>query len=251
MGHLLFSEAACALFLLLLGAARYYYFISASKQPTDRSSPPVNWARHVPAYFVSTVWAIYVAWLAVAPLSVVKWDRWPTSHWLGDLLGWIAVPILGAALWIFWYSHYTIGRYWSIQVEIKKGHRLVTGGPYSYVRHPLYTALFVGYLGTLLALQSYTLVAWFPVFVASYVLFAREEESVMERGFGEAYRAYCRRTGMFLPTWRRTRAAVARLVAPQREPALTCSAFVTTTDGSPVQHGDSTSKATGGREWAE
>lgn len=207
MEHLLFSEVACALFLLLLGAARYHYFISANAQPADRSSPPVNWARHVPAYFVSSMWAIYVAWLVVAPLPVVRWDRWPVNHWFGDLLGWIAIPILAAAFWLFWYSHDTIGRYWSMRVVLKTEHRLVTEGPYRYIRHPLYTALFLGYLGTVLALQSWTLVAWFPVFVAAYLLFAKEEEKVMERGFGEAYRAYRLQAGMFLPKWpdRRTR----------------------------------------------
>ncbi len=75
----------------------------------------------------------------------------------------------------------------------------MTDGPYRHVRHPLYTALFLGYLGTVLSLQSWALTAWFPVFVASYLLFAAEEENVLERGFGEAYRAYRRRTGMFLP----------------------------------------------------
>ena len=220
MKHLLFSEVACALFLLLLGAARYYYFVSASAQPADQSSPPVNWARHVPAYFASTVWAIYVAWLVVAPLPAVEWDRWTASHWLGDLLGWIAVPILGAALWLFWYSHYTIGRYWSIQVQLKKAHRLVTDGPYRYVRHPLYTALFLGYLGTLLALQSWTLAAWFPVFVTSYLMFAKEEENVMELGFGESYRVYCRKTGMFLPRRTRIRAGISRVVVRWRTSSI-------------------------------
>ncbi len=216
MEHLLFSELACALFLLLLGAARYHYFVSASAQPADRSSPPVNWACQVPAYFVSTVWTIYVAWLVVAPLPAVEWDRWTASHWLGDLLGWIALPILGASLWLFWYSHDTIGRHWSIRILLKAEHRLVTEGPYRYVRHPLYTALFIGYLGTLLALQSWTLTAWFPVFAASYLLFAKEEEDVMERGFGEAYRAYCRQTGMFLPKWASVCADVFRMAARWR-----------------------------------
>lgn len=216
MEHLLFSEVACALFLLLLGAARCRYFVSASAQPADRSSPPVNWACQVPAYFVSTVWAIYVAWLVVAPLPAAEWDRWPASHWLGDLLGWIALPILGASLWLFWYSHYTIGHYWSIRVELKTEHRLVTEGPYRYIRHPLYTALFLGYLGTVLALQSWTLVAWFPAFVVSYLLFAKEEEKVMERGFGEAYRAYRRQAGMFLPKWARVRANVFRTAVQWR-----------------------------------
>jgi protein-S-isoprenylcysteine O-methyltransferase Ste14 len=216
MEHLLFSELACAVFLLLLGATRYRYFVLARTQPADLSSSAVNWARHIPAYFASTVWAIYVAWLVMAPVQFVNWDRWSPNHWVSDLLGWIAVPILSAGLWLFWYSHYTIGGYWSIQVQLKKAHRLVTDGPYRYVRHPLYTALFLGYLGTLLALQSWTLVAWLPVFVASYVLFAREEEKIMERGFGEAYRAYRRQTGMFLPKWARVRADVFRTAVQWR-----------------------------------
>lgn len=216
MEHLLFSEVASALFLLLLGAARYHYFVSASTQPADRSSPAVNWTRHIPAYFASTAWAIYVAWLVIAPVRIVAWDRWPLDHWVSGLLGWLAVPLLGAGLWLFWCSHYTIGRYWSIRVVLKMEHRLVTEGPYRYIRHPLYTALFLGYLGTVLALQSWTLVAWFPAFVASYLLFAKEEEKVMESGFGEAYRAYRRQTGMFLPKWARVRANVFRTAVQWR-----------------------------------
>lgn len=216
MGHLFFSQVACAAFLLLLGAARFHYFVTASTQPADRSSPPVNWARHFPAYLASTTWAIYVAWLIIAPVRVVEWDRWPLDHWVSGLLGWLAVPLLGAGVWLFWYSHRTIGRYWSIRVQLKTQHRLVTEGPYRYVRHPLYTALFLGYLGTQLALQSWTLVAWFPVFIASYVLFAREEENVMEQGFGEAYRIYRRQTGMFLPKRARVLADVSSMAMRRR-----------------------------------
>ncbi len=220
MEHLLFRQVACAVFLLLLGAARYHYFVSAGTQPADRSSPPVNWARHIPAYFASIMWVVYIAWLVIAPVQVVDWDRWLPNHWISDLLGWIAVSILSAGLLLFWYSHYTIGHYWSIQVQFKQAHRLVTDGPYCYVRHPLYTALFVGYLGTLLALQSWTLAAWFPVFVASYLLFAREEENVMEHGFGDTYRAYRRQTGMFLPKWAKIRADVLRLTDQLRASSL-------------------------------
>lgn len=129
---------------------------------------------------------------------------------LSDLLGLAAVPLLIAGFSLFWYSHYTIGRCWSIRIRMKHAHRLVTRGPYDYIRHPLYTALLLGYLGTLLALQSRILAAWFRVFVASYLLFAKEEESIMESGFGEAYRAYRLQTGMFLPKWPRIRAAVRR-----------------------------------------
>ena len=166
------------------------------------------------------MWIIYVVWLPVAPAQLVKWDTWSQSHWISDFLGWIAVPVRGAGLWLFWYSHHTIGRYWSIQVRLKQAHQLVTDGPYYYVRHPLYTALFLGYLGTLLALQSWVLAAWPPVFAASCLLFAKEEESVMERGFGEAYRAYRRQTGMFVPKWKRIRADVFPAATQLREPGF-------------------------------
>lgn len=201
MEHLLFREVACALFLLLLGAARYRCSVLAGTQAANRSSPAVNWARHVPAYCVSSAWAIYVGWLIIAPLQIVRWDKWSPSHWASDLLGWIAIALLCAGLWLFCYSHYVIGRYWSIKIQIKPAHRLVADGPYRHVRHPLYTALFLGYLGTLLALQSWTLLAGFPLFVISYLLFVKEEEKVMELAFGETYRAYRRQTGMFLPKW--------------------------------------------------
>jgi protein-S-isoprenylcysteine O-methyltransferase Ste14 len=187
--------------------------MSAGAHPAGRSRPVVSWTRHVPAYFTSTVWTIYAAWIAITPVRPIAWDTWPLDHLASDGFGWLAVPLLGVALWLFWYSHHTIGGYWSIGVQLKNSHRLVTSGPYRYVRHPLYTALFLGYLGTLLALQSWMLAAWFPAFVVSYVLFATDEEHVMERGFGEAYRVYRRQTGMFLPTWAGIRAWISRASA--------------------------------------
>lgn len=211
MEHLLFRQTTCAVFLLLLGGARYYFAFTGT-QPA-RSGSAAHWTRHVPAYFASTVWTIYVAWLVFFPERVIGWDRWPLGHSVSDLLSWIAIPLLGAGFWLFWYGHRTIGRYWGIRIQLKKAHCLVTHGPYRHVRHPLYTALFLGYLGTLLALQSWLLAAWFPVFVASYFLFAMEEESMMKHGFGEAYRAYRRHTGMFLPTWTRIRADIAGTAA--------------------------------------
>jgi len=207
MEHMLAREIASAAFLLLLGAARCH-FASTFKRLADRASAAPNYARQVPAYIASAAWALYVAWLVIAPARLVEWDQWSPNHRLAELLGWIAIPFFGAGLWLFWYSHATIGRYWSIRIQLREAHRLVTDGPYRLIRHPLYTALFLGYLGTLLALQSWMLALWFPAFVASYLLFADQEETVMERGFGDAYRAYRRDTGMFLPKWRNARAAL-------------------------------------------
>jgi protein-S-isoprenylcysteine O-methyltransferase Ste14 len=208
-----FRQAACVVFFLLMGAARYHYSMAAGRQPADRSGPAGDWTRHLPAYITSTAWTIYVAWRVLAPSQMEEWDNLALDQNASNVLGWVAIPILAAGFALFWYSHYTIGHYWSIRIGIKQSHRLVTQGPYAYIRHPLYTALFLGYLGTVFALQSWTLTVWFPVFIASYVIFAKEEENVMERSFGEEYRSYRRETGMFLPNWPRICADLRRIAA--------------------------------------
>lgn len=206
-------QAACVVFFLLMGAARCYYSRTAGRQPADHAGPAGDWIRHLPAYFTSSAWTVYVGWRVFAPPHLEEWDRWQLLPAASELLGWAAIPIMAAGFALFWYSHYTIGHYWSIRIGIKQEHQLVTQGPYAYIRHPLYTALFLGYLGTLLALQSWALAAWFPVFIASYVVFAREEENVMELGFGTTYRDYRHSTGMFLPQWPRIRADLRRIAA--------------------------------------
>jgi protein-S-isoprenylcysteine O-methyltransferase Ste14 len=209
METMLFEQIACALLLLFLGGVRYY-FVSAGADFPDARGPAANWAWHFPAYLTSTVWAVYVALLILFPEPFVAWDRWPLGDPASDLLFWVSLPLMLAGAWLFWHSHHTIGHYWNIRIQLKKSHQLVTNGPYAWIRHPLYTALFLGYAGTLLALQSWLLAAWFPVFVASYLIFAMEEEKVMARAFGAAYRAYRSRTGMFLPAWPRLWTAAAR-----------------------------------------
>lgn len=220
MEDLYLRQTACAVFLLLMGAARYHFSVAAGRQPADHSGPSGNWTHHLPAYVTSTAWVAYVVWRILAPPQLA-WDRWALDDLASEILGWIGIACLVAGFALFWYSHRTIGRFWSLRIRVKQAHRLVTSGPYDYVRHPLYTAFFIGYLGTLLALQSWLLALWFPVFFGSYVLFAVEEEAVMERGFGDEYRVYRRQTGMFFPRWpriwhdgRRAVAAAARMRRP-------------------------------------
>jgi protein-S-isoprenylcysteine O-methyltransferase Ste14 len=199
MEHPLFAEVISAAFLLFLAGTRCYYLVAAYARPGDMARPAANRVLEIPAYVASAVWAAYVAWSVLAPSRLLEWDRWSLDHGASDVLAWIAMGLFGTGLGLFWHSHRTIGSYWSIRIEVKKEHRLVTRGSYKYVRHPLYTALFLGYLGTLFALQSWALTAWFPVFIVSYLVFARGEERIMESRFGEAYRAYRERTGKFLP----------------------------------------------------
>jgi protein-S-isoprenylcysteine O-methyltransferase Ste14 len=84
-------------------------------------------------------------------------------------------------------------------ISIEKTTRLVTGGIYHYIRHPMYSSLFFlgwgiffkdpSWLGSILAIAA-------SVFL---VLTARFEEAENIRFFGSDYRAYMRRSRMFVP----------------------------------------------------
>lgn len=86
--------------------------------------------------------------------------------------------------------------YWS--KEEGKG-RLVTGGIYAYIRHPQYTGFLMITLGMLLEWATIPLVVMWPVLAVLYYRLARKEEGYMEQEFGEEYKLYRSRTGMFLP----------------------------------------------------
>jgi protein-S-isoprenylcysteine O-methyltransferase Ste14 len=88
-------------------------------------------------------------------------------------------------------------------------HRVVTGeerpdhvidtGPFRYVRHPLYLAALLAYIGAAVSSASLlSLALLVPVFVF-YDYIARYEERVLEVRFGAAYRDYEARTGRWLP----------------------------------------------------
>jgi protein-S-isoprenylcysteine O-methyltransferase Ste14 len=103
-------------------------------------------------------------------------------------------------IWWFYRIHRTLGDNWSPILEIRKEHVLITGGPYRYVRHPMYSDM-------LLWLVSFALVTanWFYALTISTglaILFSvriPDEERLMIERFGEQYREYMKRTKRLIP----------------------------------------------------
>ena len=79
--------------------------------------------------------------------------------------------------------------------------RLVTSGPYTIVRNPMY-------LGTFLIGSGFVLVAWpwwvWPLFAGFfYIRFKKQilsEEAILEKAFGAEYRNYCQKTPRIFPS---------------------------------------------------
>jgi protein-S-isoprenylcysteine O-methyltransferase Ste14 len=97
-------------------------------------------------------------------------------------------------------THKDLGRNWSVTLEIREHHSLVTHGVYSRVRHPMYTAFWAW-----AAAQALLLPNWFAGFagiVGFGVLFflrVPHEERMMIQTFGDEYRRYMQQTWRVLP----------------------------------------------------
>jgi protein-S-isoprenylcysteine O-methyltransferase Ste14 len=121
-----------------------------------------------------------------------------TPH--SEMLGMTGVAIdlagVGFAIW----ARLVLGRNWSGMVmTVKEGHELVQSGPYSLLRHPIYTGLLLAILGTALTLG--TLASYLAVVagLAALIIRVRVEERLMSERFRETHEAYRQRTKKLIP----------------------------------------------------
>jgi protein-S-isoprenylcysteine O-methyltransferase Ste14 len=93
-----------------------------------------------------------------------------------------------------------MGESWRIGVSDDQGTDLVTGGWFSVVRNPIYTAMVVGWTGFALLVPTWLGIAAVPVIALGLELQVRAvEEPYLIKSHGEAYRAYAARVGRFVP----------------------------------------------------
>ena len=83
---------------------------------------------------------------------------------------------------------------------ILEGQRIVDRGPFALARHPVYLSAFLIWLALPVAYASVTALVVFVAYVLPiYVLYAKEEEKLLVTHYGDEYRRYRQRVGMFLP----------------------------------------------------
>ena len=121
-------------------------------------------------------------------------------------VGWIGVLVLLAYLWLFRESHRQLGKNWSITLEIRETHKLVTNGLYRFVRHPMYSAFWLWAIAQAMLLPNW--IAGFAGLAGIGILYfsrINKEEAMMREIFGSEYDAFCAKTGRIFPTFWRSR----------------------------------------------
>ncbi|MDX1377371.1 MAG: isoprenylcysteine carboxylmethyltransferase family protein [Anaerolineales bacterium] len=127
-------------------------------------------------------------WLAFANFSLPIWLRWTG----------LGIAILGFIL-LQW-AQVTLANSWSDTPRMMRGQTLITGGPYKYIRHPIYTA-FILILGSPVLISANWLIGlcWLGMTTLEVVSRIGFEESLMLEFFGNQYREYMKNTGRLLP----------------------------------------------------
>jgi protein-S-isoprenylcysteine O-methyltransferase Ste14 len=109
----------------------------------------------------------------------------------------LALTLAGLALAIW--ARVTIGGNWSGAVTFKENHQLVRNGPYAWVRHPIYSAVLLMFLGSALATGTLGALVALPLVTLGIWLKLRQEEALMSRHFPGEYASYRSRVSALIP----------------------------------------------------
>jgi len=138
-------------------------------------------------WFSPLVYLINPAWMVWSKIGLPEWARW-----LGVVLGILCV------FGIYWLFS-SIGSGITPTSGTRKEHKLVTSGPYRWVRHPLYTfgsSMFIAF--GMMADNGFFAMLGILAFIGMAIRTPKEEANLIEK-FGDEYREYIKRTGCFFP----------------------------------------------------
>ena len=188
---------AAALLFGLSAAISIYH-----RRKADQSSEPVSWDKEGLPMIIALRGGGVALWLSTLLCLIypraMRWAYLPLPLWLrwsGVGLGTLLLPL---EYWMF----RSIGAGITPTVATRADHRLVTHGPYRWVRHPLYS---IG-TGVFLA-QGLISANWFVALLSVLALrllvlrLPKEEAQLIER-FGDDYRQYMQHTGRLFPRLR-------------------------------------------------
>jgi protein-S-isoprenylcysteine O-methyltransferase Ste14 len=134
-----------------------------------------------------------LVWIATPVFAFADYPLHPIPLVIGAIS-------LALGLWLFHRSHVDLGTNWSITLELREKHKLVTNGLYRSVRHPMYLALLIYSAGQALVVPNWLVGPSCGVaMVLLIALRMRPEERLMREEFGNDYEAYIATTKRLIP----------------------------------------------------
>ena len=128
--------------------------------------------------------------------DLCRWSYLPLPVWLrlpGTALAVLAIVLLS-------WAHRTLGRNFSTSLAPKTSHSIILVGPYALIRHPMYLAYFILFIGAFLISENWVIGTTGLTIIGMLMSFRRVwEERFLVECFGDVYREYREKTGAFIP----------------------------------------------------
>lgn len=160
----------------------YWAYSSLQARQTQRAEAKTSRFIHLGL----VLFAIVLIGFGGFGIGLLTWKILPQSGPV-EIAG-ITITALGLLFAIWARVH--LGTYWSGTITIKADHRLIRTGPYALVRHPIYTGLLVGIMGTAIVMGELRgVLAVVLIFIAYFRKINIEETWLVER-FGTEYSEY-------------------------------------------------------------
>jgi protein-S-isoprenylcysteine O-methyltransferase Ste14 len=178
--------------MILWAILRYPYQQRASRTPVRES------ARDLTERLLVTAATLGLGFFPIVYVTT-GFPKFAEHEFVKELAD-LGTLLFAVALWLFFLAHYRLGRNFSVSLDIRKDHTLVSSGIYAVVRHPMYLAFWLWAIAQLLLLPNWFAgLAGIVGFGVLYVGRIEREEALMLQTFGDDYRTYKRSTARLVP----------------------------------------------------
>ena len=174
-----------------IGVGASLLFQKKREEPVEaKRAPAATWGIALQSLSFVLVW------------SLPRPNWWPfAASTVGEIvLGVAAVALTWGSAWLCVSAIRTLGRQWTYRARVIEGHKLVTTGPYAFVRNPIYLGMFGAIVGVGLAFSRWwTLLAAVVIFFVGNWIRIRAEEKLLRETFGLKFEEYARSVPAFFP----------------------------------------------------
>jgi protein-S-isoprenylcysteine O-methyltransferase Ste14 len=180
-----------AVFALLVGT-QSYHSLAAIQDGKEETGQRIRRQTIIGSMLVVS---LFTGLFLIPFSSRHEWLVFPELTWLA----WIRAACSASGYWLVYWSGLALGRQYSAEVTLQKGHQLITTGPYRLIRHPRYLGILFIALGLTLVFHSW-LGLLFTMVANGLILFRiHDEEKLLQEHFGKQWEDYCRKSWRLVP----------------------------------------------------
>jgi protein-S-isoprenylcysteine O-methyltransferase Ste14 len=190
--HLWIPKATIILGILVVVAIRVPYGRRSSQVKVIKSK-----RGRLEIVLLSAMWLgsviLPLLWVSTPVFSFADYPLHPAQYAAG-------VVLFSLGLWLFHRSHVDLSTNWSVSLDIRENHALITSGVYRRLRHPMYSAILLQAVGQALVAPNWIVGSFY---LCAYILMfsfrVGQEEQMMLQQFGDRYASYMAKSQRLIP----------------------------------------------------